>query len=535
MTSYGLVGVSIAGSPDGDSAYTAWSGAVLPAPPYTGVQVRRCYYGVPTGAIDTQIQTCIDNGYKACVSFNPTASGTRTSDDLPSFSQMESDQNAMVAYLGTIVSAFTTAGMTPISDWLSVTMLHEPTNNGGSGQCTAAQFQNAYTTTVPGTGLTNYAALHAICPVFVDLLGNSGGAAQAAAYFPGPTAANPSASLCTDGLAADYYAGNFGAHISLSDFSGIADYAGITFSVWETGNTADGSLTPRNTVEGWLSFLNSFIAARIAASLPFGEVIWFQHNGASPGYNIITSPSDYRCAYLQAINVTLNPATPPPPPPPVTPGQLPPPSAPVTITYGPASGLDAVLAASNMGQGSAWPSGTEAQYVALSQIIGTALMPNPDVIPSTLLLQGDPPLQLPSGTAGYVLTSDNSGNLTLQPPTESLTPVAATTTSGYAKVNGTGTIISWTAPSDGNQHRFIVLASEEVASNETGGAISTVHTNPGGGVQTGAGNIFGGTKSAGNYHQIDGAVAEAGSTVSVEQTSALSGGASTVWVEIWAS
>jgi hypothetical protein len=34
----------------------------------------------------------------------------------------------------------------------------------------------------------------------------------------------------------------------------------------------------------------------------------------------------------------------------------------------------------------------------------------------TLTLDGSPPLRLPSGTSTYVLTSDGSGNITLQPP-----------------------------------------------------------------------------------------------------------------------
>lgn len=114
--------------------------------------------------------------------------------------------------------------------------------------------------------------------------------------------------------------------------------------------------------------------------------------------------------------------------------------------------------------------------------------------------------------------------------------VAATPVAGFAKQNATPTILTWTAPNDGNQHRFIVFASQTVSTTETGGAISTSETAPGGGVQTGAGNLFAGAKNAGTYHQIDGAIVEAGTTVTVSQTTALSlGGPTTVWAEIWGS
>lgn len=116
-----------------------------------------------------------------------------------------------------------------------------------------------------------------------------------------------------------------------------------------------------------------------------------------------------------------------------------------------------------------------------------------------------------------------------------LVPVASTGTAGYVKVNGTGNVLTWTAPNDGAMHQFEVICSETVTSNETGGAVSLNLTAPGGGVQTGAGNIFAAAKTVGTYHQLDGATVQAGSTVALVQSSALSAGASTVWATIWAS
>lgn len=117
-----------------------------------------------------------------------------------------------------------------------------------------------------------------------------------------------------------------------------------------------------------------------------------------------------------------------------------------------------------------------------------------------------------------------------------LAPVASTGVAGFTKVNGTPNIITWTAPNDGAIHRFLIIASETVTATETGGAVSSTHTAPGGGVQAGVGNIFAGGKAAGTAHQLDGATCQAGSTVTVQQTTALTaGGPTVVWAEIWAA
>lgn len=118
-----------------------------------------------------------------------------------------------------------------------------------------------------------------------------------------------------------------------------------------------------------------------------------------------------------------------------------------------------------------------------------------------------------------------------------LTLLAATSLSGYALVNGTGTIISWTAPSDGALHRFIVFSNKVVTSTETGGQIQvaftdaasvSVTTTPFGGGQGTGFQVSGNTA-------LGGCFVPAGTTVTVKQSSALTAGASTLWAEIWGS
>jgi hypothetical protein len=112
---------------------------------------------------------------------------------------------------------------------------------------------------------------------------------------------------------------------------------------------------------------------------------------------------------------------------------------------------------------------------------------------------------------------------------------AATPVAGYTLVNGTGTIIAWTTPNDGQQHRFIVCASLDVTILEVGGAIQVAYTVPNGGAA--AHTIFAAASGTGIYNPAGPftIVCEANTTVMVEQTSALTAGAAIVWAEIWGS
>lgn len=139
-----------------------------------------------------------------------------------------------------------------------------------------------------------------------------------------------------------------------------------------------------------------------------------------------------------------------------------------------------------------------------------------------------------SGTAAIydTLQASSSSAASWQ---QSLALQAATAVGGYALVNGTGTVITWTTPNDGALHRFIVCVSQVVTSPETGGVIAVFWTTPDG--STPALNIYNGgsgngvTTPAHSYEFI----CKANTAVSVSQSGALTGGAATLWAEIWGS
>jgi hypothetical protein len=110
---------------------------------------------------------------------------------------------------------------------------------------------------------------------------------------------------------------------------------------------------------------------------------------------------------------------------------------------------------------------------------------------------------------------------------------AATPVAGVALVNGTPSILTWTAPADGAQHRVSVLATLDVTSTETGGAVGVTVTAPDG--TSGTLSLFAGAHTAALYGPVApmDLIIESGSTVTIAQTSALTGGAATVWAEIW--
>ena len=129
-------------------------------------------------------------------------------------------------------------------------------------------------------------------------------------------------------------------------------------------------------------------------------------------------------------------------------------------------------------------------------------------------------------TIDGILSTANGPILVLQ---------ATTGVAGFALQNATPTIISWTAPNDGQMHRFQLFAVVHVSSNETGGAIATQWTAPGG--QSGLSTPFAGGSGSGLVLTAADRVnlVEPGTTVSLVQSTALSGGAAVVWAEIWAS
>jgi hypothetical protein len=139
--------------------------------------------------------------------------------------------------------------------------------------------------------------------------------------------------------------------------------------------------------------------------------------------------------------------------------------------------------------------------------------------------------RLPVGTAGQSIQAVSG----LPAWAAALTLLATTGTGGYALVNGTGNVISWTAPNDGNLHRIQVFATLHITTTEVGGAIRVNFTDPAGG--SGTPTIFGGTQANGTYQpsSLSSVLVEAGTTVAIVQASALTSGAATLYAEIWGS
>lgn len=112
--------------------------------------------------------------------------------------------------------------------------------------------------------------------------------------------------------------------------------------------------------------------------------------------------------------------------------------------------------------------------------------------------------------------------------------LAATTgQAGYVLVNGTGTIYTWTAPADGGLHRFTLNATQHVTVAETGGVIQVAFTAPDGTASTF--NLFAGGSGVGVTSGTGSRQVQAGSTVTVSQSTALTLGAATIWADLWAA
>lgn len=142
--------------------------------------------------------------------------------------------------------------------------------------------------------------------------------------------------------------------------------------------------------------------------------------------------------------------------------------------------------------------------------------------------------RLPVGSAGQVLGV--SGGVPAWGT--GMTLLAATPAAGYNLVNGTGNIISWTAPNDGLLHRVLVFAVLHVTSSETGGQISVSADIPDG--TSAAKNLFSAGQVTGMYWPITFSypqqqLVQANTAVTVLQNSALTAGAAVMWAELWGS
>jgi hypothetical protein len=113
-----------------------------------------------------------------------------------------------------------------------------------------------------------------------------------------------------------------------------------------------------------------------------------------------------------------------------------------------------------------------------------------------------------------------------------LAKAADTGQGGYALVNGTGAILAWTAPADGQQHRVTAVLIQHVTLAETGGAIQVTYTLPDG--TASSATPFAGGSAAGVASNVVDRLVQAGTTVTLSQSSALTAGAAGVWAQIWA-
>lgn len=145
---------------------------------------------------------------------------------------------------------------------------------------------------------------------------------------------------------------------------------------------------------------------------------------------------------------------------------------------------------------------------------------------------GSNPVISGAAAANEVLTSSSATAAAWQ---LGMVQQAATPVAGYALVNSTGAVISWTTPNDGKQHRVTVFASMDVTSPTTGGQITCHVTMPDGTSATP--QLFAGSQGAGfNFNGFtQGYVIEANSTFSVFQQTSMAAGAATLWAEIWGS
>jgi hypothetical protein len=114
-----------------------------------------------------------------------------------------------------------------------------------------------------------------------------------------------------------------------------------------------------------------------------------------------------------------------------------------------------------------------------------------------------------------------------------LTLLATTGINGHALVNGTGTIISWTAPNDGQLHR-VMVACQAFGASAIGGETAFSFTDPAGHA-SGAQLLTSAGPSGIAYAQPWFIFVEANTTVTVTQFTALTGGSATVWPELWGS
>lgn len=124
--------------------------------------------------------------------------------------------------------------------------------------------------------------------------------------------------------------------------------------------------------------------------------------------------------------------------------------------------------------------------------------------------------------------SSSGGPVSGIPTQRAITPVA-----GFALQNGTPTILTWTAPNDGQLHNVTVPASLAVTVNETGGAVQVQFTVNG---TLTSWQLFNGGAVIGTYvaDTFRGVTVDPNTTVTVFQNGALTVGTAKVFAAIYA-
>lgn len=95
------------------------------------------------------------------------------------------------------------------------------------------------------------------------------------------------------------------------------------------------------------------------------------------------------------------------------------------------------------------------------------------------------------------------------------------------------TILSWTAPTDGQLHRVVIIAMQHVATTQVAGNIDASFTDPASG--TDSTFLLMGSLSSGYKNVISPLFIAQASTITVVQQTLLTSGAGTLWCEIWGS
>jgi hypothetical protein len=115
-------------------------------------------------------------------------------------------------------------------------------------------------------------------------------------------------------------------------------------------------------------------------------------------------------------------------------------------------------------------------------------------------------------------------------------PVAQPITSavaGYTLINGTGNILTYNVPNDGLVHTVNVATNMNVASLETGGQIQVLFTTPDGTAQTFQQHAAG--LAAGLARTNSACLCKPGTTVTLQQSTALTAGAAVLWGSMWSA